>query len=327
MADKYCECLPSPGDLLALGDAGDSPPLANPSTLNLCGERVLYVGSSIAHHCNFVTLKSETGALLKTCKAYGSVRDPCMFFPDANFSSVVEREVARYRPSVVILQSSSVDITVLKEKQLSWRQMVLAAKKSSSDIYFLAQTLSTDPRIKRIILSERTPRIDSARNTHLTELANEELHRLHTRPSQTCTKIHIGTHTLECSTPAAKAALFGTRGMGGRYDGWHLYGPEGPRRYTASVLNILTKAGVALKSFSPATDVNVVDENKNAESSHETASSGEVQGGLGRGLAEMPPSVDGNPMSSSPATLVDVVDENENVEGSHETASSGGVQG
>ena len=305
MADKYCECLPSPGDLLALGDAGDSPPLANPSTLNLCGERVLYVGSSIAHHCNFVTLKSETGALLKTCKAYGSVRDPCMFFPDANFSSVVEREVARNRPSVVILQSSSVDITVLKEKQLSWSQMVLAAKKSSSDIYFLAQTLSTDPRIKRIILSERTPRIDSARNTHLTELANEELHRLHTRPSQTCTKIHIGTHTLECSTTAAKAALFGTRGMGGRYDGWHLYGPEGPRRYTASVLNILTKAGVALKSFSPATDVNVVDENKNAESSHETASSGEVQGGLGRGLAEMPPSKGCGTLLSDSTTSLD----------------------
>ena len=278
MADKYCECLPSPGDLLALGDAGDSPPLANPSTLNLCGERVLYVGSSIAHHCNFVTLKSETGALLKTCKAYGSVRDPCMFFPDANFSSVVEREVARYRPSVVILQSSSVDITVLKEKQLSWRQMVLAAKKSSSDIYFLAQTLSTDPRIKRIILSERTPRIDSARNTHLTELANEELHRLHTRPSQTCTKIHIGTHNLHCSTPAAKAAIFGIRGMGGRYDGWHLYGPEGPRLYTASVLNILNKAGVALKSFSPASPVSEVEEKENVESSHENVSHGGVQG-------------------------------------------------
>ena len=280
MADKYCECLPSPGDLLALGDAGDSPPLANPSTLNLCGERVLYVGSSIAHHCNFVTLKSETGALLKTCKAYGSVRDPCMFFPDANFSSVVEREVARNRPSVVILQSSSVDITVLKEKQLSWRQMVLAAKKSSSDIYFLAQTLSTDPRIKRIILSERTPRIDSARNTRLTQLANEELHRLRTRVYQvsTCTKIHIGTHNLHCSTPAEKAAIFGICGMGGRYDGWHLYGPEGPRLYTASVLNILNKAGVALKSFSPASPVSEVEEKENVESSHENVSHGGVQG-------------------------------------------------
>ena len=208
-------------------------------SLNLCGEKVLYVGSSIAHHCNFVTLKRETGALVKSCKAYGSVWDPYMYFPHANFSHIVEREVAHYRPSVVILQSSSVDITVLKEKQLSYGQMVQAAKKSSSDIYILAQKLSTDPHIKRIVLSERTPRIDTARNTHLTELANEELHRLHTQPSQTCTNIHIGTHNLQCSTPAEKAALFGTQGrMFERYDGWHLYGTEGPGQYTASVVQV-----------------------------------------------------------------------------------------
>ena len=54
-------------------------------------------------------------------------------------------------------------------------------------------------------------------------------------------------------------------------------------------------------------------------------SSGEVQGDLGRGLPEMPPSVDGISLSFSPARPESVVDEN--VEGSHETASSGGVQG
>ena len=110
-------------------------------SLNLCGDTVLYVGSSIAHHCDFVTLRRETCALVKTCKAYGSVYDPYMFFPDKNFAHVVEREVALNRPSVVILQSSSVDITVLKEKRLTWDQMVQAAKKSSSDIYNLAQKL------------------------------------------------------------------------------------------------------------------------------------------------------------------------------------------
>ena len=56
-------------------------------------------------------------------------------------------------------------------------------------------------------------------------------------------------------------------------------------------------------------------------------SSGEAQGGLGRGLPVMPPSVDGFSMSFSPARHESVVDENENVESSHETASSGGVQG
>ena len=56
-------------------------------------------------------------------------------------------------------------------------------------------------------------------------------------------------------------------------------------------------------------------------------SSGEVQGDLGRGLPEMPPSVGGISKSFSPARPESVVDENENVEGSHETVSSGGVQG
>ena len=70
-----------------------------------------------------------------------------------------------------------------------------------------------------------------------------------------------------------------------------------------------------------------MDETKNVEGSHETASSGGVQGGLGRGLTVMPPSVDGTPKSISPARPESVVDETKNVEGSHETASSGGVQG
>merc|ERR1712020_97206 len=73
--------------------------------------------------------------------------------------------------------------------------------------------------------------------------------------------------------------------------------------------------------------ISIDDEDLNVESSHETASSGGVQGGLGRGLTVMPPSVDGTPMSISPARPVSEVDGTKNVEGSHETASSGGVQG
>ena len=42
-------------------------------------------------------------------------------------------------------------------------------------------------------------------------------------------------------------------------------------------------------------------------------SSGEVQGDLGRGLPEMPPSVGGISKSFSPARPESVVDENENV--------------
>ena len=67
------------------------------------------------------------------------------------------------------------------------------------------------------------------------------------------------------------------------------------------------------KSISPARPVSEVDETKNVESSHETASNGGVQGGLGRGLTVMPPSVGGISISFSPARPESVVDENENV--------------
>merc|ERR1712016_524759 len=85
---------------------------------------------------------------------------------------------------------------------------------------------------------------------HLTEVANEELHGLYTKaPPQQCAKIHIGTHSLQCNTPTDTSALFGTPGrMFEKYDGWHLYGPDGPRLYTASVLNILSEAGITLRS-------------------------------------------------------------------------------
>ena len=57
-------------------------------------------------------------------------------------------------------------------------------------------------------------------------------------------------------------------------------------------------------------------------------SSGEVQGDLGRGLPEMPPSdVSGSPLSFCPASPVSEVKDNGNEERSHETVSSGGVQG
>ena len=228
-------------------------------SLSLCGENVLFIGSSIAHHCNFTTLRNATGAHITTRKAYGTVFDENMFFPHSNLTDVVELEVADRKPAVLVLQSSSVDITVLKEKRLSYNEMAKAAKKSSTDIFTLAVKMSAYPFLKRIIVSERTPRIDSLLNMHLTEVANEELYSLYTRaaPHQRA-KIHIGTHSLDCGTSTEKIALFGTpSGFSSRYDGWHLYGLDGPRLYTASVLNILSKAGITLVSSSPSVGDNV----------------------------------------------------------------------
>ena len=128
-------------------------------SLSLCGENLLYIGSSIAHHCNFTTLRNATGAHITTRKAYGTVFDENMFFPHSNLTDVVELEVADRKPAVLVLQSSSVDITVLKEKRLSYNEMAKAAKKSSTDIFTLAVKMSAYPFLKRIIVSERTPEL------------------------------------------------------------------------------------------------------------------------------------------------------------------------
>merc|ERR1711911_495941 len=94
----------------------------------------------------------------------------------------------------------------------------------------------------------------------------------------------------------------------------------------ASVLNILNKAGIALKSFPPPPPVSEVEDNENVESSQDSVSRGGVQEGLGRGLPVMPPSdVSGSTLSFSPASTVSEVEGNENVEGSHDTVSCGGV--
>ena len=62
-------------------------------SLSLCGENVLYIGCSIAHHCNFNTLRSATGAHITTRKAYGTVFDENMFFPHSNLTDVAQKRM------------------------------------------------------------------------------------------------------------------------------------------------------------------------------------------------------------------------------------------
>ena len=80
-------------------------------------------------------------------------------------------------------------------------------------------------------------------------------------------------------------------------------------------------------SFSSASPMSEVVGIGNVESSHETVSSGGVQGRLGRGLPVMPPSDVSGILSSFSASPVSEVVDIGNVESSHDSVSSGGVQG
>ena len=60
-----------------------------------CLAKRSYIGSSIAHHCNFDALQKVTGVHITTRKAYGTVWDEKMLYPHVNFTDIVEREVCR----------------------------------------------------------------------------------------------------------------------------------------------------------------------------------------------------------------------------------------
>ena len=156
----------------------------------MVSKKVLYVGSSISYHCDFDVLRNETGAEVVTRKAYSTVFDQNARFPDKNFSTVLHREVSAHQPALVIVQTSSVDITLIREKSLSWPDAVNAAKGSSFNILCLAWSLCDNPNIQQIILSKRTPRIDCPLRKQLTEIANDELTRLHSLYRHTAEMIH-----------------------------------------------------------------------------------------------------------------------------------------
>ena len=129
---------------------------------SVIGEKVLYVGSSISYHCDFDVLRNEIGAEVITRKAYGTVFDRNARFPDKNFSTVLQREVSVHQPALVIVQTSSVDITLIREKSLSWADAVKAAKRSSFDILCLAWS----PRSYKV-----TPMAPMGGGTQLLELS------------------------------------------------------------------------------------------------------------------------------------------------------------
>ena len=88
-----------------------------------------------------------------------------------------------------------------------------------------------------------TPRYETSENdpqsskAALVQIYNDTLLKLWS-VSPLKDKIHIGSHSLECSGGVRKARYM----LGNKYDGLHMYGPSGRKAYTGSVLNILRDA-------------------------------------------------------------------------------------
>ena len=221
---------------------------------------VLYVGSSIAHHCDIEEVKKQTGTQIQMVRAYGSVFNPLHRFPEKNFSDVVTTQVVT--KDILVMQASSVDLTELgRETHVSRAYVEQKALDSSYNMVKIAESALRDsPYLKQVILNERIPRYDNLKQ--LSEDANKELYKLR-ESSDYKDKIHIGKHTLECEGEL-RNSRYGYPSEG--YDAIHLRGRTGKQSYTKSILNIFSQAGIQVGSNNTDVVKDVVVESKGCSS-------------------------------------------------------------
>ena len=211
------------------------------------GEKMSYIGDSIAHNCDFDRLARETGVYLHTLKAYGSVRDDHHRFPNKNFETVVQQEIVENHPTILILQASSVDIHELaKRDDLSLDHKVQEAKNSSYNMLRHAfDATKYNQYLKLVVINDRIPCYDGNLKQDLMNIANEELYRLANIYNND--RIFIGKHQLKSDQQSihSQYGKYSDR----YYDGWHLKGPKGKQSYTTSVLTVLSKILLQCKHF------------------------------------------------------------------------------
>ena len=131
-----------------------------------------FYGSSIAHNADFDRIRQATGCRVLTRKAYASVKNLSSKYPEQNFTDVVDNDVVAKSGSVVVLQSSSVDIKNIdlsKPKEECFEE----ARQSSRNMYKVAINVSQLKSTKLVCLMKRTPRIDSAALASLSNAAND----------------------------------------------------------------------------------------------------------------------------------------------------------
>ena len=98
------------------------------------------------------------------------------------------------------------------------------------------------PNLKQILILEHVSRFDVSNadptglKPKLAKFANATLSQL-VNNSAMKDKIKMGKHSLDCSGERINAMY--TDNRSGRFDGVHLYGKEGHRAYTSSLLNII----------------------------------------------------------------------------------------
>ena len=176
-------------------------------------------------------LEHLTKAKFKPRKAKKAARAPDHFYPDANFTDIVPKEMEQNKPDALILQIESVTLTNLTtdvHEEFAKQQVKVAA----SNMFSVAtSSLAANPNLQRSVLMEAVPRFDTKAKQELNRYGNLMLHQAK-QESNSIHKdqVYIGVHTLDCQGKGLFVSRYGDRRH--QADMIHMRGPSGQAAYT-----------------------------------------------------------------------------------------------
>jgi hypothetical protein len=213
--------------------------------------RVLYVGDSIAHNVAIKHIEQKTETRITTRKGYSSVCDKRARFPNSNMKDITEKAMDAAHSDdqyeYIILSAPTVDITNLDTSKLQppddTESLKDAVKTSCKNIMNIAENVLRSKPVAKVVILEHPPRFDTKDKDPLSlkpELAKyaNGLYRQFWFASDLKNKIVIGQHNLECSEQSRMSRF--TDRIKNKYDGVHMYGPEGRKAFTDSILSIFS---------------------------------------------------------------------------------------
>ena len=242
---------PPPSSRAALGAPVRPAYLKVKKSAYLQKPKILYLGDSVAHNADFSYLERQSGARIKTSKAYSSIKDSQARWPHKNFTDVTAAALVNTHEedefTHLVLAAPSVDISNMNTTQLKLNDNIEVYKQkifiSCQNIFTVAENaIRRHPQLKKVVIMEHAPRYDvsdvdpTGLKPKLAKYANSALAEL----LQSCAvkdRIVVGKHRLDCAGDQIAARY--RDDWSSRYDGVHMYGRQGYRAYTSSVLEII----------------------------------------------------------------------------------------
>ena len=206
--------------------------------------KVLYIGDSIAHNCDFQKVSNETGAQLVCKKAYASVYDELSKFKDSNFRNIVPLELSKDEFDILMLHSPSVDITNMKRLKGNFLDTYFENRVLRSSTQFVRtveHALTNHTQLKMAVIIQQAPRHDGWE--WLSDISKKVIHKC-VEESKYKDKIKVVSHSFIAEGDQFEM-VFGSPATHYNYDGIHLRGPSGRQVFTESIINVFNQVEIS----------------------------------------------------------------------------------